>query len=309
MKYLFKSIPFGICVALMPYFTACSDDSDENPKEETKSVIVGFQNVPQSIIGGPSAYGANLYDGSVSKGYLAQLDDTTFAQFPINYGYNYNADFNLTWCYTYYNGGLAVSNWHDMTVNSYENQLSVYNSYSPSGENFIVAFGSSNVVNPANAKLSHYDGCGRVYITDKNGYGVSEPGKDTAVTGVAKKAYFKSVYINNTTFDYLTILNGNSYASALNKENKGWFKVQFIVFESNDPEEYPIGSVEAYLANFDPSLADGYMGIIDEWMQVDLSSLPKASVLVINFVGSDCGEYGLNTPTYCALDSFEISVE
>ena len=306
MKKNFKLIVAGLCLVMVPVATGCSKDDEPDDMYVTKTI--GFQNVPSTLIGGPTSYGANLYDGAtgqITTGYLAPVDNYTYAQFSINYGYNYNASFQMADCYTFYNGGLAVSNWHDMSVATFENQLSVYSTTSPSGGNFVVTNGFSNVSNPRNAKYSDYEGCGKVYLTDATGYRLV----DNKITGEDKEGYFKSVYINNTTYAFLNMRDGNAYSEPLSEANEGWFKVQFIAFEDDDANDAPLGYTEAYLANFKKGQADGYMGIIDEWMQVDLSSLPKCSILVINFVGSDTGEWGLNTPGYCSLDQFVISVE
>lgn len=303
------------CAALAATLVSCSKNDEPDNKKDLTTTTIGFQNVSADLIGGPSSYGENLYYGAeyqITKGYIAPLANGKYAQFSINYGQTFDASFNSVWGYSFYEGGIALSNHHDMTEASYTNQLSVYNSSSPSGGNFAVAFGSSNSAkeNPMLNKYSDYSGCGHVYITDANGYGVSNPGAENSrVSGEGEDAWFDSVYINNTTYTFLTMRDGGPYASALNSENKGWFKVQFIAFDDDDPNETPLGYTEAYLANFDPAQADGYIGIIDTWTKVDLSSLPECEILVINFIGSDSGEYGLNTPGYCALDKFEISVE
>lgn len=309
MKKNFNYSLLASALIILGGLASCSNDDE--PKDNLVNVTIGFQNVSSDLIGGPTSYGENLYEGAtyqITKGYIAQVYGDTYAQFPINYAEQSWMP-GQPWVYTFYNGGFAVSNWHDMNDGTFMNQLSVYNSTSPSGGNFVVAFGSSTETNPDNATLATYDECARVYLTDSNGYGVTSEGQKSQVTGDDEDGYFKSVMLCNTTYAYKTILNGNDYASALNSENKGWFKVQFIAFNSNSSSAKPVGYVEAYLANFDPSLADGYQGIIDEWIKVDLSSLPEAEILVINFAGSDTSEWGLNTPKYCALDNFEISVE
>ena len=276
--------------------------------EDYATSTIGFKDAPADLFGN-SAYGENLYNGEISKGYLAKVYDHVYAQFSINYGYNYNENFELTWCYTYYNGGFALSNYHNMMIDTYMNQLSVYNISSPSGGNFVVANGSSPVSDPSKAKYSDYDGCAKVYITDANGYGVKKIGQQSQVSGDDEHGYFRSVWINNTTYSFLTMKNGNQYSPALNEDNEGWFKVQFIAFDDDDPDEKPLKYTEAYLANFKKGQADDYIGIIEEWIKVDLSMLPECSILVVNFVGSENDEYGLMTPAYCALDNFEITVE
>ena len=309
MKKTYKFALMGFTAFLSASMVSCSDkDHPDEPDEDAVTKVIGFKDAPSDLFGS-SAYGENLYNGEVSKGYLVNIHDEIFAQFPINYGYNYDASFNMSWCYTFYNGGFALSNFHDMTEASYTNQLSVYNTSSPSGGNFIVAFGNSDITDPSRAKYSDYEGCAHVYLTDKKGYGVSKVGQESQVSGEDEEGWFRSVYINNTTYGFLTMKNGDAYASALNEENEGWFKVQFIAFDDDNPNGVPMGYTEAYLANFKKGQADGYIGIIDEWIKVDLSSLPESSILVVNFVGSDTGEWGLNTPAYCALDNFEFIVE
>lgn len=313
MKPIFKFVLLGCSALLLPSMIGCTNDEPDTDPEDFYQTTIGFEKVPQNLFGGPSSYGENLYYGAsdqITTGYLTQIYEGTYAQFPVNYGYTFDADFNPVWGYSFYNGGMAVSKWHDMDGDTYANQLSVYNTSSPSGGNFLVAFSSATVQNIDNAKYSDFDGCAKVYITDSKGYTVKNPGTEASVTGEDKEAFFKSVYINNTTYTYKTMCYGNAFTSKLDSENKGWLKVQFIAFEDSDnPNAHYIGYTEAYLANFKEGQAGGYEGILDTWTYVDLSMLPECSVLVINFVGSDTGEYGLNTPAYCALDKFEISVE
>lgn len=314
MKKSLKYVALGFISLSSFLFQNCSkNDNLEGSGGDTYfNITVGFSHRPSDLFGGPTAYGANLYYGAtdqITTGALIDLTDV-YIQFPINYGETYDTSWNLVWGYSFYNGGMALSNWHDMEDNSYLNQLSVYNVSSPSGGNFVVSNGAAKgaPANPMEAKYSDYDGCGHIYVTDYKGYGVSSNVPGERVSGEAKSTFFRSVWINNTTYGFLTMKNGDAYASALNEENEGWFKVQFIAFSSDDVNGSPIGYTEAYLANFKKGQADDYMGIIDEWIKVDLSMLPETSILVINFVGSDTGEYGLNTPAYCALDNFEFSI-
>ena len=292
--------------------SSCSDDKDDK-SEKYRNVTIGFENVSADLIGGPTSQGTNLYLGSnyeIEKGYIAPLGYGKYAQFAINYGLGFSADFSESgWGYSFSNGGMAISNWHDMSGNTYLNQLSVYDTTSPSGGNFVVANGSSMVSDPSKAKYSDYEGCAKVYITDSQGYGVTNIGKPSQVTGVDEEAWFKSVYLNNTTYTYMVMKNGDGFGGKPLEEQKGWLKVQFIAFEDDDPDEKPLGYTEAYLANFDENLKIGWTGILDEWIKVDLSKLRECSILVVNFVGSDWGDWGLNTPAYCALDQFEITVE
>ena len=295
MNQFFKFATVGFSVILTMHLFSCSKDNDnpDQPNTNDVTVTIGFQNAPSQYFGGPTSYGANLYDGAegqITSGYLAPLGHGKYAQFSINYGLNYNANFEMSWCYTLYNGGIALSDFHDMETDTYLNQLSVYDTTSPSGGKFAVANGLADLANPLQSKYAAFEGCGRVYITDENGYTVKNG--MNKVTGEDEEGWFKSVWINNTTYTFSVIKNGNAFGTTPLKDKKGWFKVQFIAFEDDDENDLPVGMVEAYLANFDENLNIGYTGIIDEWIKVDLSPLPKASILVINFAGID------NDPIY-----------
>lgn len=311
MKAIYQ-IPF-MALSLLGIINLTGCSNDDKDKEGYSTITVGFSSVSADLIGGPTAQGENLYLGSnyeIEKGYITPLAYNKYVQFAINYGLGYSVDFQKAgWGYSFSNGGIAVSNWHDMKGDTYLNQLSVYDETSPSGGNFVVANGFSQISDPSKAQYSDYEGCGKVYLTDSQGYGITNIGQPGQVDGKDEEGWFKSVYVNNTTYTYYVMKNGNGFRGLSLEEQKGWLKVQFIAFDDNDSNEKPLGYVEAYLANFDENLNIGWTGILDEWIKVDLSKLPECSILVVNFVGSDNGEWGLNTPAYCALDQFEITVE
>lgn len=319
MKMKYRQIYF-ISAFLGLFFWSCNNEEPSTGNQNFKTITIGFRDVPENLIA-DNAYGSNLYYGSpnqITTGYLAEISNGIFAQFSINYGYTFGADFSSVWGYSLYQGGLAVSRYYDKEDESYANQLSVYATTSPSGGNFVVATGVATdenyalIQDPANYSYGDYKDCARIYITDSKGYTVDNPGiPGSFVSGTAQKTKFNSVMVANTTFSYLTMKEGDYLCDALNTTN-GWFKVQFIAFENSSPEAKALGFVESYLANFDKNLEDkaGYYGkIIDNWTLVDLSSLPPTSVLVINFVGNQFNQYGFATPAYCALDNFEFIVE
>lgn len=302
-------------VVMLP-LASCNNDA---PESNYITAIIGFTSTPAEYFGGPdTSYGENLYYGApnqITKGWMCQVKEDTYLQFPVNYGQTYDESFNPVWGYSFYNGGMAISNWHNMNGDTYMNQLSVFSSSSPSGGPFVVANGYSmtaNTENPMMSTLSDYDGCGRIYITDADGYTVANQGMaGTSVSGVAKKGWFYSVAVANTTYAYWTMYNGNDFTQRLQDTN-GWFKVQFIAFDSNESNANPVGYVDFYLANFDQTQAGkaGYVGtILDQWYTVYLTTIPQCSILVVNFDGSDKSEWGLNTPAYCALDLITVLFE
>lgn len=310
MKYLYKSFLLIAAATFVSSVTSCSDKDEPNGgHHDWCSDILYFNNVPEHLIGGPTAYGANLYYGSqgqITTGYISNQNNSLYLQFPVNYGLTYDEYYNQVWGYSFFNGGMAVSKWHNMEDDSYLNQLSVYNISSPSGGNFVVTNGNSDITDPNQAKYSDYERCGHIYFTDAKGYYVENPGTENfKLEGegpIYKETFFSKLKIANTTYVYNSLKDGNAFTDPL--QNNGWFKVQFIAFDNDESESKPVGYVEAYLANLDYAkrIERDLYGIRDDWYDVDLSSLPVAKILVVNFVGSDVGEYGLNTPAYCAID-------
>jgi hypothetical protein len=286
-------------------FTGCNADDDFLGGVPVTQVI-DFANVP-SAYKASDKYGNNLYSGSanqITTGYMEQLGQSgTYVQFPINY-LSQGWVSEQPWSYDYWNGGIAISDFTDMTDGTYLNQCSVYDaSGGVGGGTFAVAFGYSDSYNDPNAT---YDMCSKIYLTDSIGYKVvttNEP-----VEGTAKSGHFNSVYVCNTTYGYLAMRDGNDFTTGSLQSQNGWFKVQFIGLDASGVKT---GTVESYLANFDPALVtvSGLNNtILIGWKEVDLTGLGNSvSTVVINFVGSDAGEYGLNTPAYCALDNLSIT--
>ena len=64
-------------------------------------------------------------------------------------------------------------------------------------------------------------------------------------------------------------------------------------------EEVEGESVDFYLAK------DGK--IVNDWQKADLSSLGKVSIIRMVMDSSDQGAWGINTPTYFAMDNFKAS--
>ncbi len=109
-----------------------------------------------------------------------------------------------------------------------------------------------------------------------------------------------SLYVCNTTYVYKAVTEGSSLSEPLTYDNKGWFRVTFTGIDASGSET---GRVEHYLADFRTA---GSAGAVEGWNKVDLSTLGRVHKVMIDFEGSDVGDYGLNTPTYCAIDNIEV---
>ena len=318
-KYLCHFGAMAAVAVASAVFTGCSSDDDFlSPYEESAiqtratnstNAIINFDNAPADVMAS-DRYGANLYSATaggkqVTTGYLTQIGESgTYIQFPINY-LKQEWVTGQPWEYEFWNGGFAISNFHNMTQGDYQNQCSVYDEKGGiNGSNFAVAFGYSDSYNDPNKT---YSKCAKIYLTNETGYRVVED--DEPVEGEAKKGIFNSVYVCNTTYTYLVMKNGNSFTTdgkSLEEQN-GWFKVVFIGFDDANKQT---GSVDYYLANYASNQnTDLENAIRMGWNKVDLTNLgTDVSKVVINFEGSDTGDYGLNTPTYVAIDNLDVTV-
>jgi autotransporter-associated beta strand protein len=116
----------------------------------------------------------------------------------------------------------------------------------------------------------------------------------------------KELYLTNTTYTYLSMLNGDLYGGKqFNFSDKDWFKVTITGYDSNGNQ---VGNpIDTYLADFRTSNSTP---IVNFWKQTDLSSL-NTSVpirsLGFSLASSDIGSWGMNTPAYFAMDDFTFA--
>ncbi len=101
-------------------------------------------------------------------------------------------------------------------------------------------------------------------------------------------------YITNTAYAYTSMAQGDGWNPAL--PAGGWLKV--TAADADDSSN----SVDFYLADLRAdNPADHY--IVNDWEWFDLSPLGKVKEIIFSFDGSDKGEWGLNTPSYFAMDN------
>lgn len=121
-----------------------------------------------------------------------------------------------------------------------------------------------------------------------------------------------SIDVTNITYPALLMRDGDPFG----------FAKKFGGGAGNDPDYFSLtiigrqerpglpdlatGSVEVGLADYrfqDHSL--DY--ILSHWLSVDLSALGNANKLWFEFHSSDVGDYGINTPTYAAIDNIVVT--
>lgn len=163
--------------------------------------------------------------------------------------------------YSYWEG-FAVSNNTDTLDGSPLNQYSVVSGAAHSGSNFAVAYA-----------------------------GFSIPTEIVAENDIKPN----SIFINNSTYVFNTILNGNPYSRAFTDGD--YYNVTFTGISADGDTT---GSVTAYLADF----RNGQRDIVKSWQSVNLTPLGTCRRIVLSFYSTDQGDYGINTPCYAVLDDF-----
>lgn len=111
-----------------------------------------------------------------------------------------------------------------------------------------------------------------------------------------------SIALTNTTFAYLSMLEGDSYAHAFGPGD--FFRLTITGYDSLNGTGAIVGAIDFYLANF----LDSNSYIVNTWETVDLSGLKGAQSLRFGLESSDNNDlFGINTPAYFAADDLEIA--
>ncbi|HRZ97480.1 MAG TPA: DUF4465 domain-containing protein, partial [Paludibacter sp.] len=108
----------------------------------------------------------------------------------------------------------------------------------------------------------------------------------------------KSIMVNNTTYAYWDMKNGNLPFSK--KFVSGdWFKVSIKGYKS----KIETAGVDVFMADF----RDGKTFLMNKWQKVDLNSLGKVDSVAFSLSSSDNGNFGMNTPAYICIDNIEFT--
>ncbi len=170
--------------------------------------------------------------------------------------------------------GFGYSNMTDTVTEGYDNQYSC-----------IAGSGAGSSVNYA-----------VVYCNDWT----------TAYMNFNTELLVNSVSVTNSTYSYLSMLIGDAFAKkfgGIDGTDPDWL---MLSINGYDETGAATGTVEFYLADFrDVNPANDY--IVSTWQTVDLSSLGYVKKISFNFYSSDVGDWGINTPTYFALDNISIA--
>lgn len=177
--------------------------------------------------------------------------------------------------------GFAISNTTDVTTFDYSNQYSAAVGSGVNGSaNYAVHFPSGSIVN-------------------------------TGSTGII------GFEITNTALAKLSMLNGDSFAKQFGSPNdangnpdgtngEDFLRVWIICSDATASNK---DSLLYYLADYRFS-DDAQDYIVDTWEHIDLSTFGfDVKSVDFRFESSDVGQWGINTPTYLAIDNVQTSAQ
>jgi len=117
---------------------------------------------------------------------------------------------------------------------------------------------------------------------------------------------FDSLQLTNTTYAALSMRDGDSFAKkfgGVSGNDPDWF---LLTVTGQDIDKNVVGTVEVYLADY-RSTDNSQDYILEEWTNVDLSSLTGSRRLEFGLTSSDNGDFGMNTPAYFAVDNVVLT--
>ena len=122
------------------------------------------------------------------------------------------------------------------------------------------------------------------------------------------------IEVNNTTYSYYSMLNGDSFAKKFGDDSATEGIVEtdqadwFLLTVEGNLSGGSTGSVDFYLADY--RYADSSQDyIVSAWEYIDLSSLGSVDALSFSLSSSDNGSFGMNTPNYFAIDNIGVVPE
>ncbi len=107
----------------------------------------------------------------------------------------------------------------------------------------------------------------------------------------------KNVYVQLTCYAYYTIKDGNAFSRPFAEGD--WFRLTAHGVHADDTES----TAEIYLADYRGESPE----LLDAWTSMDLSSLGSVKELYFTLDSSDTGQWGMNTPSYFAIDRLSVA--
>ena len=194
---------------------------------------------------------------------------------------------NNSWgSWAYWNGGIAVSDYVDSNIDNvpYTDQLTVFRKGAEAGR------GEGG--HAASERFAVINGVDNTFVSS---------GTDTRAVlafGDGQARTIDHAYVALTTYFLSNIVNGSSFCTAATEET-----FVDLLAEGFDAQGQKTGTATL-------RLVDG-LHHVQGWTWFDLSALGKVSSVKFNFSVSDDqkGAYGVNTPTYVAIDDIAVRMD
>jgi hypothetical protein len=233
------------------------------------SVVISFDDLP---LGNPGTDGSETY-GDPPQYYFngsGKADPTA----PIQSGdaaltNNYNSQYG-SW------SGWAYSNTTDTTTRGWTNQY------------------------------SNITGSGMDSATFGIYYSTPGSGKDIDFASALDLSDDRGMYITNTTWAYYSMFEGDAFAKKFGGQS-GDDADYFLVRATGLLDGEITGTSEFYLGDY-RFANNGLDYVVDDWRFWNLQALGTIDGIRFSFEGSDVGDFGLNTPTYFAMDDFGAQI-
>jgi hypothetical protein len=117
----------------------------------------------------------------------------------------------------------------------------------------------------------------------------------------------RGLELTNTTYTHNDMRDGGGFSKqfgGVSGNDTDWFLLTIEGFNNSISQ----GTVEFYLADY-RFVDNGLDYLVDEWTFVDLSALGTVDELQFSLTSSDTGMFGINTPTYFAMDNVGVIPE
>lgn len=121
------------------------------------------------------------------------------------------------------------------------------------------------------------------------------------LTGDAVGAPVMGMYVNNGTYAYYSMLEGDGVAKKFGGETGDDPDYFLLTIFGELDGEMTTDSVNFYLADFRFDNNDEDY-IVEDWTFINLESLGNVDRLWVSLSSSDVGEFGMNTPAYVFID-------
>lgn len=179
--------------------------------------------------------------------------------------------------------------------NNYDSQYGSWSGFAYSTKMDSVTPGYLNMYSSANGKgYNNSDAYAVAYVS---GFGSATA---LSLSAEAKGKVVAGFFINNGTYAYQSMLNGDLYTKKFTSHDSDWFMVRTYGFLNGNLSD----SVDFYLADF--RFADSTKAyIVKDWIWLDLSTLGNVDSLTFKMSSTDNGSWGMNTPAYFCMDNFE----